>query len=103
VLVVIGILIALQINNWNEDRKNQQAEKIVLNTIYENLAFDSMQFNYYEAQYKQIDNLHRELYKVGIKNERGMNLLPRNQELYRILQPSKNPSYLEINCSINIF
>ena len=23
-LVVIGILIALQINNWNEDRKNQK-------------------------------------------------------------------------------
>ncbi|TYA56024.1 hypothetical protein FVF61_07000 [Formosa maritima] len=26
VLVVIGILIALQINNWNENRKNKIAE-----------------------------------------------------------------------------
>ena len=36
VLVVIGILIALQINNWNEDRK----ERIVEKKIYENLLSD---------------------------------------------------------------
>ena len=69
VLVVIGILIALGINNWNENRKNKQAEKIVLNNILENLVTDSKQFNYYETQYEQIDNLHLELYKFGIKNE----------------------------------
>ena len=27
VLVVIGILIALQINNWNEDKKNNRLEE----------------------------------------------------------------------------
>jgi hypothetical protein len=32
VLVVIGILIALQINNWNEDRKdNSEEQKILIN------------------------------------------------------------------------
>lgn len=36
VLVVIGILIALQINNWNEDRK----ENLNLRAIYSNLLFD---------------------------------------------------------------
>jgi hypothetical protein len=30
ILVVIGILIALQINNWNEDRKNLQKEHLLL-------------------------------------------------------------------------
>ena len=69
VLVVIGILIALGINNWNENRKSKQAEKIVLHNIYENLGIDSIQFNYYEKQYEQIDNLHVELYRFGIKNE----------------------------------
>jgi hypothetical protein len=69
VLVVIGILIALGINNWNENRKNKQTEKVILNNIFENLAIDSVQFNYYEKQYEQIDNLHVELYKFGIKNE----------------------------------
>jgi len=34
VLVVIGILIALQINNWNEDRKLQEEEKVLLQNLY---------------------------------------------------------------------
>ena len=29
-LVVIGILIALQINNWNEERKNRKQEEAIL-------------------------------------------------------------------------
>ncbi|MBI1307599.1 MAG: hypothetical protein GC181_13435 [Bacteroidetes bacterium] len=33
VLVVIGILIALQINNWNDERKNRVAEHIQLKNI----------------------------------------------------------------------
>ena len=33
VLVVIGILIALQINNWNEMRKLRRAEKEILNVL----------------------------------------------------------------------
>jgi hypothetical protein len=69
VLVVIGILVALAINNWNESRKRKLAEGEVLNNIYENLGIDSIQFDYYKNQYKQIDNLHLDLYKYGIKNE----------------------------------
>ena len=33
VLVVIGILIALQINNWNENRKDTIAESNILQDI----------------------------------------------------------------------
>ena len=69
ILVVIGILIALGINNWNENRKRNLVEKDVLNNIYENLGVDSIQFDYYKSQYKQIDKLHLDLYKFGIKNE----------------------------------
>ena len=36
-LVVIGILIALQINNWNEWRKDRIREKIVLQNLAQNL------------------------------------------------------------------
>ncbi len=35
VLVVIGILIALQINNWNEDRKNENQNKLMLSQLLE--------------------------------------------------------------------
>ena len=36
-LVVIGILIALQINNWNDNRKDSIQEKVVLRSLLENL------------------------------------------------------------------
>lgn len=35
VLVVIGILIALQINNWNDGRKQKQKEKFILNDLHQ--------------------------------------------------------------------
>ncbi|WP_143094885.1 DUF6090 family protein [Bizionia echini] len=35
ILVVIGILIALQINNWNEQRKDRTKEKIILKQLQE--------------------------------------------------------------------
>jgi len=38
ILVVIGILIALQINNWNENRKIQQREVQILNEIKSDLS-----------------------------------------------------------------
>jgi len=37
ILVVIGILIALLINNWNDNRKDSIQEKIVLRSLLENL------------------------------------------------------------------
>ncbi|MFX0556561.1 DUF6090 family protein [Maribacter sp. CXY002] len=40
-LVVIGILIALQINNWNENRKSRRTEIYVLNEIVSNLNEDA--------------------------------------------------------------
>jgi hypothetical protein len=40
VLVVIGILIALQINNWNESRKEHQVELTILKEILNNLDTD---------------------------------------------------------------
>lgn len=42
VLVVIGILIALAINNWNEENKNQRREKAFLTNLLEDLKADSI-------------------------------------------------------------
>jgi hypothetical protein len=39
-LVVVGILIALQINNWNENRKKQNLEKHYLNRLISDLQAD---------------------------------------------------------------
>ncbi|MFK5974793.1 MAG: DUF6090 family protein [Flavobacteriaceae bacterium] len=54
VLVVIGILIALSINNWNENKKVEKAENIILNDLKAEM----------ESNIEALDNLtnrHRKL------------------------------------------
>ena len=43
ILVVIGILIALQINNWNEERKNNLEEIAILESLDKNLILAQKQ------------------------------------------------------------
>ncbi|WP_157588886.1 DUF6090 family protein [Psychroserpens burtonensis] len=45
ILVVVGILIALQINNWNENKKNRQQELIILENILQDLEKDKIGLN----------------------------------------------------------
>ena len=45
VLVVIGILIALSINNWNERVKNEQKEKDHLVNLLQELKLDELKLN----------------------------------------------------------
>jgi hypothetical protein len=63
VLVVIGILIALQINNWNENRKRQNEELFLLQDIKKNLETMLIDFTtdtIYNAntivQYSKLEN-----------------------------------------------
>jgi len=44
-LVVIGILIALQVNNWNEKQKNKQKELTILENILQDLINDKVGLN----------------------------------------------------------
>ncbi len=45
-LVVIGILIALQINNWNENRKNEIKINTLFKTVLKDLETDVKKINY---------------------------------------------------------
>ncbi|MBK8448512.1 MAG: hypothetical protein IPO78_13735 [Saprospiraceae bacterium] len=45
ILVVIGILIALQINNWNESEKSKHQEQIILKNILKDLESDKIGLN----------------------------------------------------------
>ncbi|XMO87136.1 DUF6090 family protein [Algibacter sp. AS12] len=45
ILVVIGILIALQINNWNENRLTNKAVKTYLNNLIQDLQTDQIKLN----------------------------------------------------------
>ena len=43
ILVVIGILIALSINNWNQNQKKQQFEITILKNIQEDILGNQLQ------------------------------------------------------------
>ena len=45
VLVVIGILIALQINNWNESKKNSKKEFYLLQQLQKEFKKDSIKIS----------------------------------------------------------
>jgi hypothetical protein len=46
VLVMIGILLALQVNNWNEERKTRQKERKILLELKDNLEESLQSFQY---------------------------------------------------------
>ncbi|MEM6722032.1 MAG: DUF6090 family protein [Bacteroidota bacterium] len=46
ILVVIGILIAVQINNWNIDRQNEEKEILYLTRLTTNLGSDKRLYEY---------------------------------------------------------
>lgn len=62
VLVVIGILIALSINNWNEERTVQIGQKSLLINLYENLAADSVLLEQNKEKLLKIIETHKQLY-----------------------------------------
>ncbi len=70
ILVVIGILIALGLNNWNEDRKSVRTSKILLKEIVEDLKTDTIAFNAaYNSVLEQLENeewvLARQDYEIN--------------------------------------
>ncbi|PTM11179.1 MAG: hypothetical protein DA407_02250, partial [Bacteroidetes bacterium] len=75
ILVVIGILIALQINNWNEKVKSKKLEVVYLSEILENIESDEEQLNEvissqqirYESSLKCLDLLS-DLYTENTKS-----------------------------------
>lgn len=56
ILVVIGILIALQINNWNENRKQENELKNILKTIHEDLKTDTLSATIIIDYYTEVEN-----------------------------------------------
>lgn len=59
-LVVIGILIALQVNNWNEKRNQEQRVRVMLEQIYTSVKEDSeLMYNIQQVQQKQIEWMYQ--------------------------------------------
>jgi hypothetical protein len=62
ILVVIGILIALGINSWNQDRLSNQQQKVYLNNFKEELVSNTKLLQRIDAQYAR----HQEETAKGI-------------------------------------
>lgn len=69
VLVVIGILIALQINNWNEDRKRSKLEKGLLLQLSRDISEDTLSLN---IEFKRFINIkeNAEFLKEALNSDR---------------------------------
>ena len=68
--MVIGILIALQINNWNEERKIKAKEESILATIHKEFLANKIQFDtvaaYHQRAYRASTKLV-EMFPIDLK------------------------------------
>ncbi len=83
ILVVIGILIALQINNWNQNRIENNRARTLLKNMVQDLATDTLMLNRNIANYKFQSNnciklLNDSLF-VNTKADSLYYMLPLNQ------------------------
>lgn len=53
-LVMIGILLALQVNNWNEGRKQKAEEMIILNDLYKEVKTNREKFRAFHTMKKEV-------------------------------------------------
>jgi hypothetical protein len=96
-LVVIGILIALQINNWNEDNKNKSAKLIYSKRLLDDISINSVEYDYF---IKLLSNRQEKIssYRQFIKNG-GLTLEQLNDSLsnYGHFKMGYNPASATYN------
>jgi hypothetical protein len=100
ILVVIGILIAIQVNNWNEEKKNHEKENLLLMRMKSDLELDIIYLQNRMLQSKKIVQDHfkalEELYLIqdSISHIRELlNLIDFGSEMLTV----QNSTYEEIN------
>jgi len=87
ILVVIGILIALSINNWNENRKNQNLVSIYKSELLNDLELDVYHFKYHlslaTAENKRIDSIRTLIQKPNYSIDSLNNLIKKGLTFIR--------------------
>jgi hypothetical protein len=69
ILVVIGIMIALQFNNWNESRKKEEQFKSSLEQLYNKITDDAWLYEYMIRENENIIVIADSLLKVNEQSE----------------------------------
>ncbi len=90
VLVVIGILIALQINNWNEYDKNQALAQKYLKLIKSDLELDIEHFETLNKgltqQAMKIDSIENILSRPQTKQEEFKEIIRNNSTVFAVIE-----------------
>ncbi|MFN1835235.1 DUF6090 family protein [Balneola sp. MJW-20] len=77
-LVVIGILIALQVNNWNEERKNEATIRMIFSEIQQDLLNDIREFDSGIDWYVDQDTLASRMIRGEFSKQNFLNTKNRN-------------------------
>ncbi len=64
-LVMIGILLALQVNNWNQERLAVKEERVLLTNVLETLEADSIAMQSVENMLGRVNHIYTQLYKIN--------------------------------------
>ena len=67
ILVVFGILIALQVNNWNQNRIAEKAEIELTKNILNDLEADKALYKLNLSEADMLESLYEKLYRVGVQ------------------------------------
>lgn len=106
ILVMIGILLALQVNNWNEYRKSQQAKRLYVNRLISDLKADVNAFSFHLNSAKSKANDGKYIMTVINDNKPIVNdkiFVLRLQNVGRVFVPKKaNNTFLDLQGSGNL-
>ena len=112
ILVVIGILIALSINNWNEERKVKKVRKVIFSIVKEDLQDDIMEIDNFLKDYKEIrkpifetvlvENPKAEDWKNNPQYRRVFMVYPQIAINHRGFDLINNQTFISSNIKINI-
>jgi len=89
-LVMIGILLALQVNNWNEERKKMDLAESYLTALEEDLILDIENFEFQiddlSFQLSQIDSLEEILSEPSFSNSDFNELIKTNLDIIQTFE-----------------
>jgi hypothetical protein len=74
VLIMLGIFMALQLQNWNEQRKQDAQFKVTLEQVYNSITDDSWYFNFNMMQSQNVLDTLKYLLNTG-QNDSGEQIL----------------------------
>ncbi|MCA0932439.1 hypothetical protein LCM02_08250 [Lutimonas saemankumensis] len=100
VLVVVGILIALYINNWNQEKKEQKKFNQTLAEVEQELMFNIGMSRFFIGEFIRMDSIYQKLFidSLKFKNYNSLNRLL----MFHPVWPARNKSYEQLNQTINL-